>query len=55
MTIDTAIKSEQEYEAALKAIEQLLEAEPDTPDGDKFEELAKMIAEYDDIHYKLNE
>uniref|UniRef100_A0A486XI13 Uncharacterized protein n=1 Tax=Rheinheimera sp. BAL341 TaxID=1708203 RepID=A0A486XI13_9GAMM len=49
------IKNEHEYEATLEAIEQLLEAEPGTPEGEKFEELAKMIAEYDDVHHKLNE
>jgi len=55
MIIDTAIKNDQEYEAALEAIEQLLEAEPGTLEDEKFEKLAKMIAEYDDIHHKLNE
>lgn len=55
MTINTAIKNDQEYEAALEAIEQILEAVPGTPEGDKFDSLAKMIAEYDDIHHKLNE
>lgn len=55
MTINTAIKNDHEYEAALEAIEQLLEAVPGTPDGEKFEELAKMIEEYDDIYHKLNE
>ena len=49
------IKNEQEYAAALEAIEQLLEAEPDTPEGEKFEVLAKMIEDYDDIHHHLNE
>ncbi|MBU1308722.1 MAG: hypothetical protein KKE30_04205 [Gammaproteobacteria bacterium] len=55
MTINTTIKNDQEYEVALEAIEQLLEAEPGTPDGEKFDTLAKMIEEYDDIHHKLNE
>jgi len=50
-----SIKNEQEYAAALNAIEQLLEAEPGTPEGDEFEALAKMIEEYDDIHHKLND
>lgn len=50
-----SIKNEQEYAAALEAIEQLLEAEPGTAEGDKFDNLAKMIEEYDDIHHKLNE
>ncbi|CAM5277312.1 hypothetical protein [Alishewanella longhuensis] len=52
---EPSIKNEQEYVAALDAIEQLLEAEPGTPEGDKFDTLAKMIEEYDDIHHKLNE
>lgn len=55
MTINTTIKNDQEYEVALEAIERLLEAEPGTPDGEKFDTLAKMIEEYDDIHHKLNE
>lgn len=55
MTISTTIKNDQEYEVALEAIEQLLEAEPGTTEGKKFEELAKMIEEYDDIHHRLNE
>lgn len=54
MTINTTIKNDQEYEVALEAIEQLLETEPDTADGEKFNILAKMIEEYDDIHHKLN-
>ena len=50
-----SIKNEQEYEAALEAIEQLLDAEPGTPEDDKFKGLAKMIEEYDDVHHKFNE
>ncbi|GGW73953.1 hypothetical protein [Alishewanella tabrizica] len=50
-----SIKNEQEYAAALAAIDQLLEAGPGTPEGEKFDTLAKMIEEYDDIHHKLNE
>ena len=53
MTIYPSIKNEQEYEAALEAIERLIEAEPGTPEGEKFEVLAKMIEEYDDIHYPI--
>jgi HTH-type transcriptional regulator/antitoxin HigA len=54
MTTRPAIKSEQEYQAALEAIEQLLEAEPGTPEGEEFAALAKLIEEYDDIHHQLN-
>lgn len=46
--------NEQEYEAALEAIERLIEAEPGTPEGEKFEVLAKMIEEYDDIYHRFN-
>lgn len=53
MTTKPSIKNAQEYEAALEAIEHLLEAESGTPEGEKFEALAKMIEEYDDIHYQL--
>ena len=55
MTTKPSIKNAQEYEASLEAIEHLLEAEPGTPEGEKFEALAKLIEEYDDIHYQLNE
>lgn len=53
MTMCPPIKNEQEYAAALEAIEQLLEAEPGTPEGEKFEVLAQMIEDYDDIHHQL--
>ena len=36
-----SIKNEQEYAAALEALERLLDAEPGTPEGEKFEALAK--------------
>uniref|UniRef100_UPI004047742A hypothetical protein n=1 Tax=Rheinheimera sp. TaxID=1869214 RepID=UPI004047742A len=55
MTTRPPIKNEQEYEAALEAIEQLLEAAPGTPEGAEFETLAKMIEEYDDIHHPMKE
>ncbi|MCC5450710.1 hypothetical protein LMJ53_03040 [Rheinheimera sp. UJ51] len=55
MKMNQAINNEHEHEAALETIEQLLEAEPGTPEGDKFDTLAKMIEEYEDIHHRLNE
>lgn len=55
MTTRPSIKSEQEYQAALEAIEQLLEAEPGTPEGEEFEALAKVIEDYDDVHYPIEE
>jgi HTH-type transcriptional regulator/antitoxin HigA len=53
MTSKPSIQNEQEYQAALEAIEQLLEAEPGTPEGEEFSALAKLIEEYDDIHYPI--
>lgn len=53
MKICPSIKNEQEYEAALEAIELLLDAEPGTPEGERFEELAEMIRQYDNIHHQL--
>ena len=49
------IKNEQEYKSALEAIEQLLESEPGTSQGAEFEVLARLIEEYEDIHYPLKE
>ncbi|GAA0679793.1 hypothetical protein [Rheinheimera tangshanensis] len=53
--IGSSIKNEQEHQAALEAIEQLLESEPGTRQGAEFERLARMIEEYEDIHYPLKE
>lgn len=55
MTTKPSINNEQEYQAALEAIEQLLEAVPGTTEGEEFDALAKMIEKYDDIHHQLNE
>ncbi|MFC3022705.1 hypothetical protein ACFODT_02515 [Vibrio zhugei] len=55
MTTRPSIKNEQEYKSALEAIEQLLESEPGTPQGAEFEVLARLIEEYEDIHYPLKE
>lgn len=55
MTTRPPIKNEQEYGSALEAIEQLIEAEPGTQEGEEFEILAKLIQEYDDIHYQFRE
>jgi hypothetical protein len=55
MTTRPSIKNEQEHKTALAAIEQLLESEPGTPQGIEFEILARLIEEYEDIHYPLKE
>lgn len=47
------IRSESDYETVLKEIEQLLEAEPGTPEDDRLEVLSTLAAAYEDVHYKI--
>jgi len=47
------IKTEQEYEAALKEVERLFDAEPGTPDGDRLEVLVALVEAYEDKHYPI--
>ena len=48
------IKTEKEYEAALKEIEHLFDAEPGTPEGDRLEVLAALVESYEDKHYPIS-
>lgn len=48
------ITNAQEHEAALAAIELLLEAEPGTPECDELDELCQLVYEYEEIHYPMN-
>ncbi|MFW8292365.1 transcriptional regulator, partial [Klebsiella pneumoniae] len=43
------IRTEQDYEAALRAVEPFFDNEPapDTPEGDFFEVMCLLIAEYE--------
>lgn len=47
------IRTKKEYEAALKAIEELFDAKPGTPDGDRLEILSTLIEAYEDARYDL--
>jgi len=47
------IKTEADYEAALAEIEQLFEAEPGTPEGDRLEVLTTLVEAYEDAHYPI--
>jgi HTH-type transcriptional regulator / antitoxin HigA len=40
------IKTESNYEAALKEIEQLFEVEPGTPEADRLEALVTLVEAY---------
>jgi HTH-type transcriptional regulator/antitoxin HigA len=47
------IKTETDYEAALKEIERLFDAKPGTPESDRLEILATLVEAYEDEHYAI--
>jgi HTH-type transcriptional regulator/antitoxin HigA len=47
------IYTEVDYEAALAEIEQLFEAVPGTPEGDKLEILTTLVEAYEEKHYPI--
>lgn len=48
-----AIKTEEDYEEALAQVEKLMDAELDTPQGDKLEVLSILIEDYEKKHYAI--
>ena len=48
-----SIRTEADYEAALKEIENLWGAEPGTPDSDRFEVLFTLVEAHEDQHYEI--
>ncbi len=47
------IKTTADYDAALKEIERLFEAEPGTPQGDRLEVLTTLVEAYEDKHFAI--
>ncbi len=47
------IKTEADYQSALKEIEKLFGAEPDTLEGDRLEVLATLVEAFEDEHYEI--
>ena len=47
------IRTEADYEAALKEVERLWGADPGTPDGDRFEVLFTLVELYEDQQYPI--
>lgn len=47
------IKTEADYEAVLKEIECLFDAEPNTPEGDRLEVLTTLVEAYEEQHYGI--
>ncbi len=45
------IKTEADYRAALKEIESLMMADPDTPEGEKLDVMVTLIEAYEAKHF----
>jgi HTH-type transcriptional regulator/antitoxin HigA len=48
------IKNDREYEAALARIEELMDAAPDTPEGDELELLTTLVEVYEEKHFVID-
>ena len=47
------IKTEQDYQEALKRFEVIFDAPIDSPEGDEAEILGMLIEKYEDVHYPI--
>ena len=47
------LKTEKEYEAALREIDRLWDAEPDTMEGAQFLKFVCEVGEYENEHYPI--
>ena len=48
------LKSEIEYRRALQRFEMIFLSKKDTKESNEADELAKLIHEYEDLHYKID-
>jgi HTH-type transcriptional regulator / antitoxin HigA len=53
MTDIRPIHNEQDYEAALRALDVVFDAEPGTPEGDRLEVLSVLIEAYENEHHPI--
>lgn len=49
------IKTEADYEAAVAEIEGLMNAEPDTPEGDRLDVLTTLVEAWEEKHHGIEE
>lgn len=49
------IRSEADYQAALKEIDKLIESQPGTPEGDRMDVLATLVEAYEAKHFPIPE
>ncbi len=47
------IKTERDYRRALKSIERLMDAKPNTPQGDALDVLATLVDKWEQEHYPI--
>lgn len=47
------IRTEADYQEALKEVSRLFHASPDTPEGDKLEVLVTLVQAYEDEHHSI--
>ena len=47
------IKTETDYQAVLRRVEMLLEAQPNTPEGDELDMLTTLITAYEEQHFPI--
>ena len=48
------IKTKVDYEVALAEIEGLMNVEPDTPEGDRFNVLTTLVEAWEEKHHGIN-
>ena len=47
------LKTEQDYDAALARIDQLMDSEPESPDGDELDVLSVLVEKYEDVNHPI--
>ena len=48
------IKTDRDYRRALKAVEQLMDARPNTPEGDRLDVLATLVEAWEQKHHSID-
>jgi HTH-type transcriptional regulator/antitoxin HigA len=48
------IQSEEEYLRVMNEIQRLMDAKPDTPDGERLNSLAMLAEEWEEKHYPID-
>ena len=47
------VRSEKDYEAALARIDELMDAEPNTPEDDELDILVSLVERYEESHHAI--